>query len=303
MSLPASREALIKVVASNMVPLYGFSLVMTHQFCCKGDFVTLPPLMEAAETIREAVARVAALRQAAAVNPTLNSATLAVKAFQARRFAGTYADLLATDEYAGATRFFLNDLYSDKDYSLRDAQFARIAGALQRLFPKQVIATAVMLAQLHVLTEELDHQMAWAWVAYPTTGQAPDTVLRYMACWSAVGRENDRFQQLNWVLEVGGELDRLTRTHGLRMMLRMMRRPANAAGLGSLQTFLESGFDTFASMAGGEARANAFLETIRDRESTWIQRLTHGEVALVEPKLRICLGGSVYGQLTTPFIA
>lgn len=256
--------------------------------------------MEEAATIRDAVARVAALRQAAAANPTLHSATLAVKAFQARRFAGTYADLLASDEYAGATRFFLNDLYSDKDYSLRDAQFARIAGALQRLFPKQVIATAVILAQLHVLTEELDHQMALAWIARHATEHDADAVLRYMACWSDVGRESDRFRQLNWVLEVGCELDRLTRTHGLRMMLRMMRRPANAAGLGSLQTFLESGFDTFASMAGGKARAHAFLETIRDRESTWIHRLTHDDVALVETKLRICLEGSVYGQLTAP---
>lgn len=244
--------------------------------------------MEAAATIRDAVARVAALRQDTVKSPPLHAATLSVKAFQARRFAGTYADLLASKEYAGAARFFLDDLYSDKDYSLRDAQFARIAGALQRLFPKQVVATAVLLAQLHVLTEELDRQMALVWISGPpeVTG---DPVNRYMACWSTLGREIDRNRQLEMVLEVGAELDRLTRTPGLRMMLRMMRRPATAAGLGSLQTFLESGFDIFAQMAGKDARAQKFLDTIRERESTWIRRLTAAEPASVETELRACL--------------
>ncbi len=244
--------------------------------------------MEAAATIRDAVARVAALRQDTVRCPALHAATLSVKAFQARRFAGTYADLLASKEYAGAARFFLDDLYSDKDYSLRDAQFARIAGALQRLFPSQVVATAVMLAQLHVLTEELDRQMASAWMGGPTE-VADDPVTRYMACWSVVGREFDRNRQLKMVLEVGAELDRLTRTPGLRMMLRMMRRPATAAGLGSLQTFLESGFDIFAQMAGKEARAQRFLDTIRERESAWIRQLTVAEPASVETELRACL--------------
>lgn len=247
--------------------------------------------MEAAATIRDAVARVAALRQEVTTDPKLHTATLAIKAFQAQRFAGTYADLLGSKEYAGAARFFLEDLYSEKDYSQRDAQFARIAGALQRLFPKQVISTAVMLAELHVLTEELDHQMALRWIACGEGETERDAVTRYIACWSIVGRESDRLHQLKLVLEVGGELDRLTRTPGLRMMLRMMRRPAMAAGLGSLQTFLESGFDIFAEMAGGNARAQTFLGTIRERESIWIERLTHAEKNTL--KMQLCFAAGL----------
>jgi hypothetical protein len=245
--------------------------------------------MEAADTIRDAVARVATLRQEAGASPGLQAALTAVKAFQAKRFAGTYADLLASQEYVGAARFFLDDLYSDKDYSLRDAQFARIAGALQRLFPRQVVATAVSLAQLHVLTEELDHQMALAWLARssaPVEGTS-DAARRYAGCWLAVGREPDRNRQLDMVLCIGAELDRLTRTHGLRLMLRMMRRPATAAGLGALQTFLEAGFDTFAQMAGQGEQARVFLDTIRERESGWIHRLS--TAAASEAELRACL--------------
>jgi hypothetical protein len=91
--------------------------------------------MEAAKTIRSAVAQVALLRQAVEANPALGTALRDIKLTQSRRFAGTYADLLAGGPYAAATRFFLEELYSDKDYAERDAQFARIAGAIERLFP------------------------------------------------------------------------------------------------------------------------------------------------------------------------
>jgi hypothetical protein len=242
--------------------------------------------MDAAETIRDAVARVISLRAEAAASPVLHSAIVSVKSFQARRFAGTYADLLTTLEFGRAARFFLEDLYSDKDYSLRDAQFARIAGGLQRLFPKQVVVTAVALARLHVMTEELDRKMAEAWVAQ---GQDVDEVSRYAACWHTVDCKSERELQLEMVLAIGRELDRLTRVPGLRLMLRMMRRPASAAGIESLQAFLESGFDIFAHMSGRGAGAKVFLSTIRDRESLWIKRLSGADTLTTETELHNCL--------------
>lgn len=245
--------------------------------------------MDAADTIRNAVAQVAALRLDAASTPSLHAATVAIKLFQANRFAGTYADLLASAEYAGAARFFLEDLYSVKDYSQRDEQFARIAGALQMLFPQQAVATAVSLAELHMLTEELDLQMAMVWMAGLGGGSVVDRASRYVACWLSVGREKDRYRQLEMMLKAGHELDRLTRMPGLRLMLKMMRRPASAMGLGSFQTFLESGFDTFAQMSDKGARANEFLRTIKLRESTWIKRLSSGDVPVCVAELQTCL--------------
>ena len=244
--------------------------------------------MDAAHTIREAVACVTAIRLAAFSDPAMGAATKAVKSFQARRFSGTYRDLLSSVEFGAAARFFLEDLYSDKDYSQRDAQFSRIAGALQTVFPQQVVATAVSLAQLHQLTEELDAQMAAVWITQSPNIQG-DNVTRYIACWKHVARESDRKRQLDMVLSVGTDLNRLTRTPGLRFMLRMMRRPASAAGLGSLQNFLESGFDTFSGMSGNGSRAQEFLQTIQCREAAWIERLTSGETAQCCIELKNCL--------------
>jgi hypothetical protein len=244
--------------------------------------------MDAAHTIRAAVARVGVIREDAKSNPGLRAALVVVKAFQAKRFAGTYSDLLHSAEYGAAARFFLEDLYSDRDYSERDAQFSRIAGALQRLFPQQVVTTAVTLAELHLLTEELDWQMADKWQLYSDT-QDRNEIARYIQCWRAVGRTADRVRQLEMVLSVGMDLDRLTRTPGLRLMLRMMRGPAKAGGMGSLQCFLESGFDTFANMSGKGSSAAEFLGTIRTRESSWIQRLYMDNATECEASLRTCV--------------
>ena len=242
--------------------------------------------MEAARIIRDAVARVSALRAAEASEPALRGAVLQVKALQARRFAGTYSDMLAGGPFAAPARFFLEELYSDKDYSERDAQFARIAGAIERFFPAAVVETSVGLARLHALTEELDQAMGRAWLAaLPSQAGAQ----HYVEAWRAVGRRGDRESQLKEVLAIGEDMIRLTRTPGLRTMLRMMRGPAAAAGLASLQRFLETGFDTFAAMARGNG-AGQFLRAIGQRESALIAQLFDADAVACETQLARTIG-------------
>jgi hypothetical protein len=242
--------------------------------------------MEAAQKIRKAVTAVSLLRQAVDADPSLRSALVHVKRVQSRRFAGTYSDLLGGGRYAAAARFFLEELYSDKDYAERDAQFARIAGAIQKLFPAPVADTAVALAQLHALTEDLDQAMARAWLA---SNHGLADAQHYVNAWRKVGRRADRESQLTVVLDIGAQMARFTRTPGLRMMLKMMRGPAVAAGLGSLQGFLESGFDTFAGMARGGG-ADGFLGTIEARETQLIAMLFDAEVVACETELARALG-------------
>ena len=237
--------------------------------------------MEATQIIRESVTRVASLRDTAARTPGLALAVSEIKRWQARRFSATYVDLLHAAQYQAAARFFLEELYSEKDYATRDAQFARIASALERLFPKQVVQTAMSLAQLHGLTEELDLAMAQHWLTHAGLGDVP----RYIAAWRAVGRRAERLAQLGTVLQVGHELDRLTRTPGLRLMLKMMRGPANLAGLGDLQRFLEAGFDTFAAMGRQTGTTTYFLNTVATRETHTFELLFDADFVACETQL------------------
>lgn len=243
--------------------------------------------MDAAQTIRDCMTQVNTLRQLRAADPALARAVAEVKAFQSRRFTGTYADLLATPTYAPAARFFLDELYGEADYSERDAQFGRIAGTLQTLFPQPVVHTAVALAQLHAQTEALDQSMAQAWLSAPPDSAPTE---RYAHAWRAVGQRPAREAQLQGVLEMGQDLARLTRTPGLRMMLRMMRGPAQAAGMGSLQHFLEAGFDTFGQLSKQRQGVEQFLARIEEREERLIALLFDANPVTCETELQRTLG-------------
>ena len=219
----------------------------------------------AADQIRRHLERVSELRHQAR-SAGLDRAVSDIKHLQAQRFRATYADFLQHRVVAPATRFFLEELYGVHDFEQRDVQFARIAGALERLFPEAVAQLAVDLAETHALTEVLDHELATYWLAQDAT---LPPALRYTRSWRLAGNREARARQLAVVQHMGLELQRLTRMKPLRLALRMMRNPARAARLDALQHFLESGFDAFGSL--GDARP--FLDTIHEREAHWINIL------------------------------
>ena len=199
---------------------------------------------------------VAAEREQRAASASLMAHVRAIKHYQQRRFSHTYADLLAAPRYAAVARFFLDELYGPHDFTERDAQLARIVPALVRLFPQAMVDAVGTLVQLHALSEVLDSRMS-----ANLDGVEVDAS-RYIEAWCATGMAESRERQIALTLEVGTALDALTRKPLLRNSLRLMRRPAHAAGLGALQTFLEAGFDTFKAMGG----AQEFLSLIESRE-------------------------------------
>ena len=211
---------------------------------------------DAGESILQSLAEVAAERAARLADPGLGAGVAAVKQFQHARFTRTYGDLLDHSRYGGAAAFFLDDLYGPADFSERDRQFVRIVPALLRIFPSAIVSTIGDLAELHALSERLDSGMARCLGA-----QAPDGH-SYAQAWRTQGDRPARERQIALMLAIGTALDRYTRNLLLRNSLRVMRGPAQAAGLGSLQRFLERGFDAFRAMGG----AQEFLATIALRE-------------------------------------
>ena len=208
------------------------------------------------DRILEHLGSVAALRAHHRADPARAERVGALKAYQARRFECTYADLLAHPRYQGATRFFLHELYGPQGFSARDTQFSRIVPALVRLFPAELVATVATLGELHALSESLDDGAARQLPRLPA--DAPG----YAQAWLATGRAPAREQQIALTLRIGAAIDRYTRNRLLRTTLRMMRGPAQAAGLHDLQTFLEAGFDAFGAMRG----AADFLRWVGERE-------------------------------------
>jgi hypothetical protein len=210
----------------------------------------------AAQAILAHLQSVADDRQAQAQDPLLASRVQAVKRHQHRRFEQTYADQGADPRTAAAADFFLTDLYGPGDFSARDQQFGRIVPTLDRLFPADIVRTVQDLAELHALSERLDLQMGRA-----IEGAAVDEAT-YARAWRQVGQAAQRERQIELMLAVGRALAGFTRNPLLRHSLRLMRKPAQIAGLDALHTFLERGFDTFRRLPD----PTRFLETIAQRE-------------------------------------
>ncbi len=224
--------------------------------------------------IQAALASVREHRLRRGALPVLAAAVAAVKAYQHARFMDTYADLLASPRYGQAARFFLEDLYGPRDFTARDEQFGRIVPALVRLFPSEIVATVAQLGELHALSERLDTAMGEAVLrrdaaAPPAVAALALDAAAYAEAWRAVGETASRERQIALMVAVGEALEGYTRSAFLRHTLRLMRTPAQAAGLAELQAFLERGFDTFRAMKGAEG----FLSVVAERERAMAAQL------------------------------
>jgi hypothetical protein len=220
-------------------------------------------MSDPASRILAALAAVEAERARRAAEPGLAAAVTALKAWQQRRFARTHADLLDHPRFGLAARFFLDELYGPQDFARRDAEFGRIVPTLVRLFPADVVGTVDALAEVHALSERLDAAMA------ASLGGPAFDAAGYVRAWQAVGEPQARGRQIELVMAVGRALERHVRSLVLRASLKAMRGPARAAGLGTLQAFLETGFEAFAAMRG----ADEFLGIIEQRERALAARL------------------------------
>jgi hypothetical protein len=213
--------------------------------------------------IRQHLEQVNELRAARERDEGLARRVAAVKRHQHLRFGGDYARLMQSPRYRDAARFFLDDLYGPADFADRDTQFGRVVRAMARVLPSEVMHTVAQLAELHALSECLDQRMAQA-----LTLEAVDE-RSYRSAWQVVGRRNQREAQLELLLAIGMALEHHTRSPLLGATLRMMRRPAKAAGLAQLQSFLERGLAAFSAMRG----AREFLEIVTANERRVIDEM------------------------------
>jgi hypothetical protein len=197
------------------------------------------------------------LRKHQGSDPQHRARVLAIKAYQAERFRRAYPDLLNDRNYRQAATFFLDELYGPQDFADRDHQFARVVPSMVRVFPEELIGTVAKLSDLHALSETLDDRMA------SELASSELDAASYIQAWQRASQPRERTEQINHTIDIGRDLERYTRSRWIRTTLRLMRKPAQAAGLGALQHFLETGFDAFAGMR----QVDRFLATIQNRET------------------------------------
>lgn len=206
------------------------------------------------------------LRAQLAADAQLSKRWRAVKDFQAVRLHDTYRDLLASDRYRAASKFFLEELYGAKDFAQRDAEALRVVPKLVKMLPGRAIETLLLAVQLDEMSEKFDSDLAKI-VRMPVTAES------YAAAYPQVAREAERDRQIELVVNIGWALDKLSRVPMLSTMLQVMRGPAEMWGLDHLHHFLQHGFESFSGMRG----AREFIATIERREREINRRLYAGD--------------------------
>jgi hypothetical protein len=211
-----------------------------------------------AALVRE-LGRSLALNAGRAANPILAGSLDRLRAWQTARLRQTYADLAAQPRYAGAITFFEQELYGSGDFSRRDADLLRVVPAMVRMLPHELVGCVAQAVELNVLSHELDLLL----LARLPRADAAFSVADYCRAYRRAGEFGARRRQVELIGEVGAALDHYVHKRLVRTSLALMRKPAQMAGLGALQEFLERGVTAFRAMRG----AQAFLDIVRERET------------------------------------
>ncbi|MFQ2918952.1 FFLEELY motif protein [Aeromonas allosaccharophila] len=237
---------------------------MTHQEDAHDDDSTLGRLYRQLH-------RVAALREQMRAHPEDQQDRDRLRQWQADRLGRTHRDLLESDRYGPAAKFFLTDLYGPGDCARRDADVMRVMPTAERLLPESGLKVLAQAIELDALSEELDYLMVVA--LRRISGLNPITAEHYAIAYRAVGEQARREHQIVLVSELGMTLDRLARKPLLGASLKLVSGPAHLAGLGELFSFVERGYQVCHKMG----RANEFLETIASRETAIMTSLFNGD--------------------------
>lgn len=226
----------------------------------------------------ETIQHLARLRQYRLAQPPIShtemdAALAGLRAWQSARLARTYADFLASPRYGLACRFFLSDIYAPRDFSQRDQDIRYLYEIMASFLPEFLIKVVRKAIELNDLTNELDQFLSQVLVnELGVTKENASTAITpqlYAEAYRICDNYAERAHQIELIGEVGRMVDRGTRIPLVGMTLHLARRPAQHAGWGELQSFLERGYTAFKHMG----RADEFLRTIQTREMGILDRI------------------------------
>jgi len=210
--------------------------------------------------------RNAALREVFVDAPASRARLEELQRWQSQRLLRSHADLRASPRYRLAIEFFFNELYAAGDPRARDRDLQRVHRVMERLLPADALRALMLAIELEILSQELDADVVKG------LPDGPVRVETYAEGYRRAGRRADRERQIELLGAIGGFLDAVVKRPVIRGLVHFARKPAHAAGFGTLQEFLEHGLDAFEAMHG----ADEFLATLREREWRAMERVFEG---------------------------
>lgn len=216
----------------------------------------------------EAVRHIDQLRHEAVPPARLDPRLTLLRAWQSRRLAHTYSDLLEHPRYRPACQFFLDDLYGPRDFSQRDHDLKRLYAFARSLAPEALIRPLALAVELHFFSQTLDARLLDVLVNRLGVTDTLTAAL-YAEAYRLCDNYADRARQIQMIVEIGEYLDGVARVPFAGAALAVVHGPAVRAGWTEMIEFLERGFEAFAHMRG----ARTFVTVIRQRETDILDKI------------------------------
>jgi hypothetical protein len=202
----------------------------------------------------------------------LDPEVVLLRDWQVNRLSETYSDLLRESRYSLTGRFFLNNIYAPKDFSQRDNDLEYLYDLMSSVLPKFLLSLVDNTIKLNNLTNILDYKLLHAMVE-ELDMKEEITPEMYTEGYRICDNYDERYIQIELILEIGRQVDLGRRIPFAGTALRLARGPAHRSGWGDVHDFLEDGFNAFKNMRG----AKKFLRIVKIRELYILNRIFEGD--------------------------
>lgn len=186
-----------------------------------------------------------------------------LQTWQTNRLIATHDDLWNSKRFRPPMQFFADEIYGPKDFSERDIELARAVPKLAKIVPKKGLKSIHTAIRLNRLSLELDIALAQM--------LGTDTLSRdsYFESYRQSSSRSQREEQIQLLETLSFDLPTVVKTPGISVLLKLSRKPAKLAGVGSLQIFLEDGFNSFKNVGD----VNDFINPVITREKKMMHAL------------------------------
>lgn len=183
-----------------------------------------------------------------------------------------FEDMQARPDQAAAVAFIISDL-AGVEISQRDQEFAKVVPMMVRLLPKNVLASAAAAMRLNASVLENNLAICQSIdAAHLLSGKVRER--EYAEACRCVTSYEECMELVGLTVELGHELQHAIEIPMIGVTLKAMRGPARLAGIGALQSFLETGFRTFAALEN----VDQFLSEIELRMERIFRRIYRGPI-------------------------
>ena len=197
----------------------------------------------------------------------LGQRLIALREWQCNRLLHSHDEIYADPNYRPAMQFFVDELYGPKDFSQRDKDIEKVVPKMKKWLPREALASLAVAIHLNALSQELDVAML-----AQLDGREIDRH-SYADAYAKCENAQQRAMQIDYIEQLGLDLANVVDFPGIGFILKMARKPANMAGLSTLQQVLEDGCAAFKQL--GDVRS--FIIPMVSVERDIKNRLFEGE--------------------------